>query len=298
MQEAAADPAELSALALGDHDEPHRLLGAHAAVRDGVSGCIVRAFHPDAAGCEAVLDGGVAGMHPLGGGIFETFLPGRGVGEPYSVRFWFGSGASWERDDPYRFPPTLGEVDVHLFHEGTHRRLWDVLGAHVRTVRGVSGVAFSVWAPSARRVSVVGDFSRWDGRLYPMRRLAGSGIFELFVPGLTAGAVYKFEIKTREGMLRLKTDPMARAMEVPPKSASRVDESAYVWSDTAWMKARRTVAHAASPLAAYEVHLGSWAKAIADEGRTPGYREIAPRLVAHVKALGFTHIELMPVAEH
>jgi len=159
-------------------------------------------------------------------------------------------------------------------------------------------VAFAVWAPNARRVSLVGDFAGWDGRLFPMRRLSGSGVFELFVPGLSAGAVYKFEIKTREGMLRLKTDPMARAMEVPPRSASVVEASSYVLDDAAWIKARRTADHASAPLAAYEVHLGSWAKGMAEDGRTPDYRELAVRLVGHVKALGFTHIELMPVAEH
>jgi 1,4-alpha-glucan branching enzyme len=292
------DPADLARLSAGDHDEPHRVLGAHAARHAGVEGSVVRAFHPDAVGCDLILDVRARSMEPIGGGLFETFVPRLEPGSSYRVRFGFENGASWERDDPYRFLPTLGNVDVHLFHEGTHRRLWEVLGAHVRKVSGVSGVSFSVWAPNARRVSVVGDFARWDGRLFPMRRLAGSGVFELFVPGLEAGAVYKFELKTQEGMLRLKTDPMARAMEVPPGSASRVEASSYAWGDTAWMKARRTADPTRGPLAAYEVHLGSFAKGMAEGGRTPNYREIAPRLVAHVKALGFTHIELMPLAEH
>jgi 1,4-alpha-glucan branching enzyme len=295
---AVLDPSDLARLATGDHDEPHGVLGAHAATRSGVAGAMVRAFHPDAVACELVLDGRASAMEAIGGGVFESFAAGFAPGSAYRVRFRFEGGASWERDDPYRFPPTLGNVDVHLFHEGTHRRLWEVLGAHVRTVGGVDGVSFSVWAPNARRVSVVGDFARWDGRLFPMRRLASSGVFELFVPGLPAGAVYKFEIKTREGMLRLKTDPMARAMELPPQSASRVEQSSYVWDDTAWMKARRTKDHLRAPLSAYEVHLGSFALGMAASGRTPNYRELAPRLCAHVKALGFTHIELMPVAEH
>jgi 1,4-alpha-glucan branching enzyme len=294
---ASLDPVGLARLLAGDHDEPHRVLGPHAARRAGIDGSLVRALHPDAVGCDLMIEDRASAMNPIGGGVFEAFVP-RPPGSEYRVRFRFDGGATWERDDPYRFLPTLGDVDVHLIHEGTHHRLWDVLGAHVRTIDGVSGVAFSVWAPNARRVSVVGDFARWDGRLFPMRRLTASGVFELFVPGLEAGAVYKFEIKTREGMLRLKTDPMARAMEIPPKSASRVDATSYVWDDTAWMKARRTADPARGPLAAYEVHLGSWAKALEEGGRTPGYREIAPRLVAHVKALGFTHIELMPVAEH
>ena len=294
----AIDPSELARIATGDHDEPHRVLGAHAARRDGVKGSVVRTFHPDAIGCELITYDQATGMQALGGGVFETFAAGFAPGSAYRVRFRFDGGAGWERDDPYRFLPTVGNVDAHLFHEGTHRRLWEVLGARVVSVSGVRGVSFSVWAPNARRVSVVGDFSGWDGRLFPMRRLASSGVFELFVPGLEAGAVYKFEIKTREGMLRLKTDPMARAMEVPPRSASRVEATSYVWDDDAWMKARGSVDHAHGPLAAYEVHLGSFAKSMEVDGRTPNYREIAPRLVAHVKGLGFTHIELMPVAEH
>ncbi len=300
MSDASAfiDSTDLARLCAGDHDEPHRVLGAHAARREGSHGAIVRAFHPDAIGCELILDDRPQAMDAIGGGVFEAFAPHRTPGFAYHVGFQFVGGAVWERDDPYRFLPTLGNVDVHLFHEGTHRRLWEVLGAHVRTVDGVSGVSFSVWAPNARRVSIVGDFARWDGRLFPMRRLAHSGVFELFVPGLPAGAVYKFEIKTREGMLRLKTDPMARAMETPPRSASRVEASSYVWDDDAWMKARRTADHARGPIAAYEVHLGSWARGMEEDGRTPGYREIARRLVAHVKRLGFTHVELMPVAEH
>jgi 1,4-alpha-glucan branching enzyme len=289
---------DLVRLVAGDHDEPHRLLGAHATTQAGVEGSVVRAYHPAAVSCDLILDDQSRPMEAVGGGVFEAFVPQLAPGSAYRVAFRFDGGASWERDDPYRFPPTLGNIDVHLFHEGTHRRLWEVLGAHVRTILGVSGVSFAVWAPNARRVSVVGDFSRWDGRLFPMRRLLGSGVFELFVPGLTEGAVYKFELKTNEGMIRLKTDPMARAMEVPPRSASRVDASSYVWNDVAWMEARRTADHARSPLSAYEVHLGSFALGMTEDGRTPNYREIAPRLVAHVKALGFTHIELMPVAEH
>ena len=295
---ASLDPADLARLHAGDHDEPHRVLGAHAARRAGVDGSVVRTFHPDAVGCDLILDVRPRAMEPTGFGVFETFVLGLEPGSAYRVCFRFESGASWERDDPYRFLPTLGNVDVHLFHEGTHRHLWEVLGARVLNVGGVPGVSFAVWAPNARRVSVVGDFARWDGRLFPMRRLAGSGVFELFVPGLEAGAVYKFEIKTQEGMLRLKTDPMARAMEIPPKSASRVDVTSYVWEDDAWMKARRTTDPTRGPLAAYEVHLGSFAKAMEYDARTPNYRELAPRLVQHVKALGFTHIELMPVAEH
>jgi len=297
LDDPSLDRADVSLLIAGDHDEPHRILGPHPARGAGGDGIAVRAFHRDARSCDLLAGGRAVAMTPLGGGLFEAFLPGSQAKEPYRLRFEYQDGGVWERDDPYRFPPTVGEMDVHLFHEGTHRRLWEALGAHVRTIDGVEGVSFSVWAPNARRVSVVGDFSRWDGSVFPMRRLFGSGVFELFVPGVGAGALYKFEIKTREGMLRIKTDPMAREMERPPESASRVTASSYVWDDAAWMSARRSADLARAPLAAYEVHLGAWAKGMDADGEA-GYRAIAERLVAHVRDLGFTHIELMPVAEH
>jgi 1,4-alpha-glucan branching enzyme len=292
-----ADPNDLARLAAGDHDEPHRILGAHAVESGGRAGAVVRAFHPDAEACELIVDGTVHPMTLLGGGIFEAFVVGAAPPFAYRVAFRFPGGATWERDEPYRFLPTLGEVDAHLFNEGTHRRLWQILGARVVTVEGTSGVAFSVWAPNATRVSVVGDFCGWDGRLYPMRRLGGSGIHELFVPGLESGAVYKFEIKTREGLLRLKTDPMAREMELPPRTASRVNVSAHRWNDDTWMAQRRGADLIHGPFAAYEVHLGSWAKALEDGGKRPTYRELAPGLVEHVTSMGFTHVQLMPVAE-
>ena len=295
---ASRDTADLARLAAGDHDEPHRLLGPHREGAGGTSGTIVRALHPDASACEVIVDGRPYPAASLGLGIFEAHVPALLPPFPYRVRFEFPSGAAWERDDPYRFLPTVGVVDLHLFHVGTHRRLWVVLGAHERTVDGVPGVSFSVWAPNARRVSVVGDFCRWDGRLFPMRRVGNSGVFELFVPALGAGVVYKFEIKTREGALRLKTDPMARAMEIPPRTASRVTVSTHAWGDDAWMAARAKADPAVLPLAAYEVHLGSWARVPEEGNRVLTYREIAPRLVEHVRRLGFTHIELMPVAEH
>ncbi|MFQ5693048.1 MAG: 1,4-alpha-glucan branching enzyme, partial [Nitrospinota bacterium] len=207
-------------------------------------------------------------------------------------------GETGKRDDPYRFPPTLGDVDLHLFGEGTHRRLWERLGAHPCVIDGIYGVAFAVWAPNAAGVSVVGDFCRWDGRLFPMRALGTSGVFERFVPGVSPGALYKYEIRTKDGAVRLKADPFAFAMELPPGTASRVVTSSYEWGDAEWMSARPRRDAPREPMAVYEAHLGSWAR-VAEEGNRPlTYREIAPRLVAHVKRLGFTHLELLPVAEH
>ena len=295
----ALEPEDRARLLAGDHHEPHGVLGAHPAVADGVEGAVVRAWHPDATGAEIVLDDGESrGLAALGGGIFGIFLAGARVPLRYRLRFHFADGSAWERDDPYRFPPSIGELDLHLFAEGTHRRLWDFLGARPMRLDHTDGVSFAVWAPNARRVSVVGDFCRWDGRVFPMRCLGGSGVYELFVPGVSPGALYKFEIRTADGHIRLKTDPMALSMEVPPGTAARVFQSSYQWGDDGWMAARggRDLHH--EPVAIYEVHLGSWARVPEEWHRPLTYREIAPPLVEHVKRLGFTHVELLPVAEH
>jgi 1,4-alpha-glucan branching enzyme len=296
----AIDPGERDSFLAGDHSQPHRILGAHAATVEGESGAIVRAYHPDAERVQIVLsDGEVRELDEMdGAGIFAGFIPGAAFPLPYRLRFHFASGATWERDDPYRFLPAIGDMDLHLFNEGTHRQLWKVLGAHHRQIDGVDGVAFAVWAPNARRVSVVGDFCRWDGRIYPMRSLGASGIHELFVPHLEPGALYKYELKTREGNIRIKTDPFAFEMEIPPGTASRVVGSVYRWSDRDWMEERRRRDPGREPVSVYEVHVGSWAR-VPEEGNRPlTYRELAPRLVEHVKRLGFTHIELLPISEH
>jgi 1,4-alpha-glucan branching enzyme len=283
----------------GDTTEPHALLGAHPAVVDGLAGLVVRAWHPDAVGVDCVLvAGGVVPLEAEAPGLFGAFLPGETLPFRYTLRFRFADGAVWERDDPYRFLPTLGEVDLHLFGEGTHRRLWEKFGAHLRTIDGVHGVSFAVWAPNARRVSVVGDFCGWDGRLFPMRRLGG-GVWELFVPGLGPDAVYKYEIRTREGMLRLKADPFGAKMQQAPETASIVvDRASYRWADDEWMAGRGRRDPVREPMAVYEVHLGSWLRRADDPERVLSYREIAPALAAHVAGLGFTHVELLPIAEH
>ena len=292
-------PGDLRAFASGKRHTPHALLGAHRAELYGTHGVIVRAYHADAVGCELLRQGAEPiGMLPLGEGVFAVFVAGADVPLAYRVRFHFEGGATWERDDPYRFLPTLGELDQYLIGEGTHRRLWQVLGSHVRTIDGTRGTAFAVWAPNAASVSLVGDFNRWDGRVYPMRSLGTTGVWELFVPGVGAGALYKYEIRTREGELRLKCDPLGREMELPPATATRVTESSYQWFDEAWMRARAGKDHTREPVSIYELHVGSWARIPEEDNRWLTYRELAPRLVAHVKALGFTHIELMPVAEH
>ena len=191
---------------------------------------------------------------------------------------------------------TVGELDLHLFAEGTHRRLWEVLGARPWEVDGEPGFAFAVWAPNARRVSLVGEFCDWDGRRHPMRRLGSSGIHELFVPGLAEGALYKYEILGADGHLRLKADPMGRFGEAPPATASRTYRSHHVWGDGEWLAARAGRDVRRAPLHTYEVHLGSW-KRLAD-GRVLGYRQLAEELVGHALGLGFDSIQLMPIAEH
>jgi len=200
--------------------------------------------------------------------------------------------------DPHHFEPTLGELDLHLIAQGTHHRLWTVLGAHLRTVAGTAGTSFAVWAPNAQAVSVVGDFNAWDGRENPLRLLGSSGIWECFVPGVGVGALYKFELRTREGQLRVKTDPLARELEHSPGTASRVTHSTYQWQDRDWLLTRGQGDIARKPVCIYEVHLGSWARLPEEQNRMLSYRELAPRLVDHARHFGFTHLELMPVAEH
>ncbi|MGH0029875.1 MAG: 1,4-alpha-glucan branching protein GlgB [Myxococcota bacterium] len=286
-----------SLLADGRLATPQELLGPRRSTRRRERGLLVRAWHPDAKSAELLREGSepVAMDATEVPGLFEAFLPGV-TSAAYRFRLAFPDGAHWECEDPYRFPSTLGDLDVHLFAEGTHRRLWEVLGSQPVTLRGVAGVVFRIWAPGAQRVSVVGDFCQWDGLRHPLCSRGEAGLFELFVPGLAEGELYKFEIVTPRGDLRLKADPFARAMERPPANASRVTASHYTWGDDAWLERRAASDPRAEPLAVYEVHLGSWRRG--EDGRWLGYREIAPLLADHVEALGFTHVELLPVMEH
>ena len=292
---APLERSELSLLLEGRHGDPHRILGAHP-IPDGV---VVRALHPDAASAECLVEGGApVRMTAMGAGIFEAKLSGRRLPLRYRLRFGFAGGGAWESDDPYRFLPSLGEMDVYLISEGTHRRLWQVMGAHPQQLDGVDGVAFAVWAPNAQGVSVVGDFCRWDERRLPMRRLGASGVYELFVPGVSAGALYKYRIIGPAGEVRMKADPFAQAMELPPGTASRVAACSYQWGDGEWMAARAGLDLHRSAMAVYEVHLGSWARVMEEGNRPLTYREIAPRLIEHAQRHGFTHLEFLPLAEH
>jgi len=292
--------ADWQALRDGEHGEPHRILGVHPVRHEGVLGVVVRAYHPEAVSADCIFPSHDSSPLRLirTGGLFAAFFSDKGIPFAYHVRFHFADGNAWERDEPYRFLPTMGDMDLHLFNEGRHLRAWTCFGAHCRRVEGVDGVSFAVWAPNAVRVSVVGDFCRWDGRLFPMRRMGSSGLFELFIPGFESGGLYKYEIKTKDGAIRLKADPYGQSMEGPPGNATRVYQSHYEWNDASWMSTLPERDYRREPMAVYEVHLGSWARVPEEGNRLLTYRELAPRLAEHAKRLGFTHIELLPVAEH
>ncbi|MDP9007045.1 MAG: 1,4-alpha-glucan branching enzyme, partial [Actinomycetota bacterium] len=286
----------LDRLVAGEHPDPHQLLGPHRGEAETVT--TVRGYRPDASDMALVLEDGtthpMVRVHP--GGVFSVQLPLEEVGA-YRLDVGYPAGR-FPIDDPYRFWPTIGELDLHLFGEGRHEELWRMLGAHVRTHQGTRGTSFSVWAPSARSVRVVGDFNGWDGRVHPMRSLGSSGVWELFLPGVETGARYKFEILTPAGHLRLKADPMAFGAEPLPGTSSVVVESLHDWGDADWLEQRRATDPLHRPLSVYEVHLGSWRR-VPEEGDRPlTYRELATQLVDYVAEQGFTHVELLPVAEH
>jgi 1,4-alpha-glucan branching enzyme len=282
--------------------DPFSLLGPHA-LPDG--GFVVRALQPAARSAELrlVATGGpveVVPMTPNVHGIFEAVLRQMPAVPDYRLRFTFAHSHVVEVDDPYRYGRVLTDFDLHLFAEGTHYRAFEKLGAHQIQVGSATGVHFAVWAPNAARVSVIGDFNGWDGRVHAMRLLAPAGIWELFVPDLPDGEKYKFEIRTTAGALLKKSDPYGLAFEAPPQTAAVVhDISSYQWQDAEWMSARReSTEWLERPLSIYEVHLGSWARVPEDGNRFLTYREMALRLVPYAKELGFTHIELLPVMEH
>jgi 1,4-alpha-glucan branching enzyme len=283
---------DIERLISGELRDPHSLIGKHP----NDKAVVVRAWRPEAESVDVIVDGAVVAklerIHDAG--LFEGTVEGK-LGD-YQLDVGYPGGQRFSQRDPYAFLPTIGDIDLHLAGEGTHERLWEKLGAHPMTMEGISGVAFAVWAPNARSVRVVGEFNSWDGRLHPMRSLGSSGIWELFIPDLVPGAFYKFEVVTAQGDLILKADPYAFAMENPPGNASIVYESNHTWNDSAWMKRREQSDPYGSPMSVYELHLGSWRRG--DDNRVLNYRELAPLLVEHCRDLGFTHIELMPIAEH
>ncbi len=295
---AGVDPNTVRDLQADVCRDPHSLLGWH--LSRGRNEAVIRAFHPDASRADLLVPGQPdQTMELLAGGLFACLVGPDPIPALSQIAFSFADGSRVVRGDPYRFGCTLGELDLYLAGEGRHLRLYEKMGAHPRTVDGVAGVSFVVWAPNALRVSVVGDFNAWDGRLFPMRLLGASGIWEIFIPALGPGDLYKFEIKTQEGQLRLKTDPFAMAMESRPRTASKVcGLPNHAWSDQEWMSDRAQVDLRRQPMAIYELHLGSWMRIPEHEDRWMNYRELAPRLVAHLKDHGFNYVEFLPLAEY
>jgi 1,4-alpha-glucan branching enzyme len=275
--------------------DPFGYLGPHPTPGGGF---VVRAIHPAARSVQVCLPGDrVVPMTPDSAGVFEAHVDDA---SDYRLRIAYHAGHVLEVDDPYRYGRVLTDFDLHLLSEGTHHRAFEKLGAHRINLGTTTGIHFAVWAPNADRVSLIGDFNGWDGRVNPLRLLVPSGVWEIFIPDLPDGEHYKFEIRARSGELLRKSDPFAVAFEVPPQSASIVrDISGYVWRDDAWMRTRREQGGWLSrPMAVYEVHLGSWARIPEEGNRFLTYAELALRLVPYVKELGFTHIELLPVMEH
>jgi 1,4-alpha-glucan branching enzyme len=286
----APDPGDLSLLVAGTHYNPHAILGAH----EYGDHTVIRAFRPQAEDVTAIVGEKRYPMQHVGAGVFAVALPFIDLID-YRLQITYEGAEAHTVADPYRFLPGLGEVDLFLFGEGRHERLWEVLGAHPRsftTADGeVAGVSFAVWAPNATGVSLIGEFNGWTGTEAPMRSLGSSGVWELFWPGFPIGGLYKFRVHGADGVVTERADPMAFATEVPPHTASRVTVSEHTWGDADWMTLRAQRNPVMGPMSIYEVHLGSWRP-----GRS--YRQLARELTEYVTAQGFTHVELLPVAEH
>jgi len=283
---------ELSRIVEGRHHDPFAFLGRHEQNNETV----IRVYSPHTE--ELSLAEAKVRFERVGDSdLFEWRGDEDIVALHYQLRRQDSSGQTSCYVDPYSFVPQISDYDLHLFGEGRHWKIYNVLGAHARTVDDIPGVQFAVWAPNAERVSVIGDFNRWDGRCHAMRSRGSSGVWELFVPGLSEGVLYKFELRNRDnGAILGKADPYARGFELRPRTASVVVASQYDWRDRQWMENRKESAWLHAPMSIYEVHLGSWQRN--NEGEYCSYHELAHRLLAYVKELGFTHIELLPVTEH
>ncbi|MGJ8584064.1 MAG: 1,4-alpha-glucan branching protein GlgB [Marinosulfonomonas sp.] len=283
----------VDALNAGRHADPFAVLGAHKFGR----ATWVTALDQGASTMEAVIGRKTYPLDRVDGIVFCGKVPGN---KPYRLRGTGPDGAVWDYDDTYRFGPVISDLDEYLLGEGSHHQIWKALGAHLIEMDGVDGTHFAVWAPNAQRVSVVGEFNAWDGRRHVMRRRGGTGVWEIFVPGIGDGAPYKYEIIGPQGeLLAQKADPVGFGAQHPPETASIVrDISGYGWRDDAWLQTRHAAQNVNAPISVYEVHLGSW-KRIWDEGGRPlSYKEAASDLVGYAKDMGFTHIELMPVSEY
>lgn len=285
----------VSLIEYGNCDNPHAMLGRHIVS----NGQVISSYQPHVQQMRVILNKGL--IYPMEKvertDMFSVFLPIRNE-ISYELEMIYEDGRVWRGEDAYRFAPQLSDLDIYLFNEGTHYEIYRKLGAHPMRIDGVDGTYFAVYAPNAKRVSVVGDFNLWDGRVSPMRRLQQSGIFELFMPGVPVGDLYKFEIKSKTGEIYLKADPYGNMLEVPPHTASIVtDMEAYKWMDAAWMENRKKDRGFESPMSIYEVHPGSWKRKEKGE-KILTYQEMAKDLVSYVKEMGYTHVEFMGIMEH
>ena len=297
----ADDPVAI-AVAEGTSDDPFAVLGRHVTILNRRPAVVIRTIQPAASSVELVTPDGVREMRRRRDGLFEvTVALGGKEAHDFEYRFRVREGDT-TRDvlDPYQFGQVLADFDLHLMSEGTHYRAWEKMGSHRVTVGSVTGVHFAVWAPNAQRVSVIGDFNRWDGRAHPMRKLVPSGVWEIFIPDLPDGVCYKYEVRTRAGHLLNKADPYARRFEVPPNTASIIwTEGDYEWGDGEWVRERPSKnGWHEQPMAVYEVHLESWRRVPEEGRRYLTYKELAETLVPYVREMGYTHLELMPVMEH
>ena len=279
-------PGLVESLVSGSHPQPHSTLGQHAFA----DGFVVRAIRPLAESVTAVqADGTRVPLTHVADGLWQGYAAG--PGQAYVLETEYDNGPTWTAEDPYRFVPSVGEIDLYLWGEGRHEQLWHVLGSHFRPHEGVAGTSFSVWAPHAKAVRVVGDFNGWFGDRHAMRRLDDNGVWEIFIPEASPGSVYKFELLTQAGEWVTRADPMARFTEVPPSTGSKVGESVFAWEDKAWIDTRAKTDTLNSAMSIYELHVGSWRPGL-------GYRDLADPLIEYVRELGFTHVEFMPLAEH
>ena len=285
----------------GEHSDPHTVLGMHEMEQDGRKAVVVRAFLPDAAGITVIDYANKRKKYPMerlhADGFFEVTIADREEWFRYQLEYTDADGNTWRSYDPYSFSPTLSEFDRHLFGAGTHYEIYEKMGGRLMTHEGARGAAFSVWAPNAKAVSVIGDFNNWDARRSPMRRLGESGIWELFLPAAAEGDKYKFHVTQCDGRVVDKTDPYGVYAEVRPNNASVLYPlKRYKWKDRRWMTARRKYDFRAAPMNIYEVHLGSWKRT--EGNRFLSYTELAEQLIPYVKEMGYTHIEMLPVEEH
>ncbi|WP_299044318.1 1,4-alpha-glucan branching protein GlgB [uncultured Tateyamaria sp.] len=282
--------ADVAALLEARHDRPFDVLGVHKTGR--AAWCV--ALVPDAVQVVATVGRKTVVLDRIEGPLFAAKVPNSKF--THTLTATFSDGTEWSFDDPYRFGPVLTDLDQYLIAEGTHRQLWQALGAHVTCVDGVAGTHFAVWAPNAARVSVVGDFNVWDGRRHPMRRVGSTGVWEIFLPGIADGDLYKYEIAPRHGAPFLKADPMGLGSQHPPETSSVVrDITGYGWDDADWMASRAALQSRDKPISVYEVHLGSWRHT--PDGRRLSYKELATELVDYAVWMGFTHLEFLPISE-